>query len=1293
MYPITNAVKALFEAEQTKVLRITGKPMKKEDVSVGPSNVVTVDDAVDIPAKDITIGIEPVQSGSGDPSPTNVRPISGWTVANVVVSPTADAQDGTTYPISWQAEAGTVYGGTLDVTTGLLTVDRAMVDLGTLDWQRNGDRFQFYSSNIIPAVSDKSGKNVVCSGYASGNAYSYGSNNFTICIAESNPRVFVTDDRFTDGASFKAAMSGVQLVYELATPQTYQLTPTEVKLLLGENNVWADTGDTTLTYRPYADLIITDDNVMEDSFQIDRYSCNGEKLEVGTAISAQLTSKLDNGEGQFDDIIFEGTELFVEIGVADWSLTNPTITWVPCGYFTPDVQPRRMATISITALDRMTRFDSVPPSLTPWTTASGETMTDSRGNVLYFLRDVQFPASVTNLIRRVALLCDVPFSQSLSSFPNANLVIDQMPALEQTVTYRNIIQWCAGIMGANAWIDWTGSLRFSWYNNTTGYISTTQNRYNSDLHENSVTITGVSYTNANNVKIESGTDEYTLDLSGNYMAAAKISTILPNVNNRLNGFTYRPFTASVVNAPYLWPMDIVTFKDKDGNSYSSALTNVTFGLNGTTVLQSKGESAETNSRVKPSSVNSETAYMIERAAQVARELDQSLDQEGIFNRLTDGGEVQGLLLYNGKVYLNAEYIRAGTLAANLLLASILTIGGSTDGNGSIQIYDKDGVLIGRWDKNGISVLKGSIAGPSITLGGVDNTSGTLTVKDASNTTIGTWDNNGLTLYKGSIAGPSVTLGGSNNKNGTLTINNASNRTIGTWNKDGISITSGEISLRLNDEKGLNIGRNGDLAIGAKPDDISDFFNNKCAFQVGRGGEVKSVNFRVFAKYYEDQGGDGIYYPVLNIQGNHLPNTSWNAARGVFFTITNANDQDPEYIMHLSKVQVNIYKPLVLDNALGVEYGGTGAKNPADARTNLGITAANIGAKVTQSTVSDPWPSGEAVAFIDSISQNAQGVISPTKKWVRNASQSESGLMSANDKAKLDGIASGAQVTSVNNKTGAVSLSASDVGAVAKSGDTMTGNLTVTGNITTPYDIFVKRSLLVYAKNTNKAGLLIEGNNTKDTSYGVERGAFFYIADSNGAYQFAMHLAQSTATFGNVKAGTTYINELHPTRSDNWLDFHGSFCVKTDLLVEGSFTVNGTKSRSVTTQEYGKRLLYCYETPTPMFGDVGEGVIGEDGLCYITLEAVFAQTVVSNQYQVYLQKYGPGDCWVKERKGAYFIVEGTPGLSFGWEVKAKQRDYDQLRIERYDDKFTVPTQTYGEDAAKHIDDIQKERISA
>lgn len=67
-----------------------------------------------------------------------------------------------------------------------------------------------------------------------------------------------------------------------------------------------------------------------------------------------------------------------------------------------------------------------------------------------------------------------------------------------------------------------------------------------------------------------------------------------------------------------------------------------------------------------------------------------------------------------------------------------------------------------------------------------------------------------------------------------------------------------------------------------------------------------------------------------------------------------------------------------------------------------------GKKNTQTAVSDPTASGTSATFIATISQDTQGVITATKKTVRSASTSQSGLMSAADKTKLDntGVKSG-----------------------------------------------------------------------------------------------------------------------------------------------------------------------------------------------------------------------------------------------------------------------------------------------
>lgn len=259
--------------------------------------VVSVADAAPLDAEGLVVDIEPVQAGSGDPSPENVRPISGWTGANVTrtgknlldetyrtntgnnvkfntlayyhtflkggmaytisassspnqiqiydetntriankyVSPLTFTPDrdvyvhidiyyatvpidglsavqvqlepgstatdyepyqGDTYDITFPSAAGTVYGGTLDVVNGMLTVDRAQI-----------------------------------SSYA----------------GETLPGAWISDrDVYAAGAT---PTTGAQVVYELATPVTYQLTPQQIALLRGGNTLWADTGDTTLTYR------------------------------------------------------------------------------------------------------------------------------------------------------------------------------------------------------------------------------------------------------------------------------------------------------------------------------------------------------------------------------------------------------------------------------------------------------------------------------------------------------------------------------------------------------------------------------------------------------------------------------------------------------------------------------------------------------------------------------------------------------------------------------------------------------------------------------------------------------------------------------------------------------------------------------------------------------------------------------------------------------------------------------------------------------------------------------------
>lgn len=136
-------------------------------------------------------------------------------------------------------------------------------------------------------------------------------------------------------------------------------------------------------------------------------------------------------------------------------------------------------------------------------------------------------------------------------------------------------------------------------------------------------------------------------------------------------------------------------------------------------------------------------------------------------------------------------------------------------------------------------------------------------------------------------------------------------------------------------------------------------------------------------------------------------------------------------------------------------------------------------------------------------------------------------------------------------------------------------------------------------------------------------------------------------------------------------FHARYNANPKLVLSSVSTTN-LKSRLVKGTRYGDRLLYCYETPTPYFGDIGSGIIDDEGNCYISIDDIFAETVRTDiEYVVFLQKEGPGDLWVSEKEFGYFAVKGTPGLKFSWELKAVQRGFEELRIDDFalnDDAF-------------------------
>lgn len=335
---------------------------------------------------------------------------------------------------------------------------------------------------------------------------------------------------------------------------------------------------------------VAENEIVQGSLSIDRYSVSNSKIEVGSAVAAELTLKLKNDDGKYDNTVFEGAEVFVKIGIKKWDAhrwENAVIHWIPCGYFTIDEPPRALSTITISALDRMILFD--------------KTVDTSK---------LSFPMTVADLLNKICTICGVTLATDITRLPNKDYQITEYPE-GQDLTYRTLLQWCAALTGTCAFMNYDGNLELKWYEQTDLTISPSE-RYNSDMQENDVAITGVYFKDAANTEYIAGTDDYCLDLSSNGLLQDNVQVVLDTLYVSLKGFSYRPYTATIKSAPYIHPMDMIHYEDAKGEVHDTIITNVTFGMNLSTSIAGKGETTQKQKYSQGGGLTKQQATILEK---------------------------------------------------------------------------------------------------------------------------------------------------------------------------------------------------------------------------------------------------------------------------------------------------------------------------------------------------------------------------------------------------------------------------------------------------------------------------------------------------------------------------------------------------------------------------------------------------------------------------------------------------------------------------------------------------------
>ena len=204
-------------------------------------NPVNISDAAAGPAQSLIVEFTPIQEGSGTPLPSNPRPIVGFTSINVDVN-------GNVTVIDLQ---GTKYGGTLDVSSGVLTIKYSVIDLSNLTYTHyTTAQGELFRSSAVPGIKIFAANvlsTALCTIYATATQPTRTNNTFYI----NGNLVDIIDDRFTDANAFKNAMAGEAICFEVATYQTIQLTPAQVNLVKGTNTITTNGDTLSITYESF----------------------------------------------------------------------------------------------------------------------------------------------------------------------------------------------------------------------------------------------------------------------------------------------------------------------------------------------------------------------------------------------------------------------------------------------------------------------------------------------------------------------------------------------------------------------------------------------------------------------------------------------------------------------------------------------------------------------------------------------------------------------------------------------------------------------------------------------------------------------------------------------------------------------------------------------------------------------------------------------------------------------------------------------------------------------------------
>lgn len=457
------------------------------------------------------------------------------------------------------------------------------------------------------------------------------------------------------------------------------------------------------------------------TFKISENTSNEKSFDLGSAIAKQLDLKINNIDGEYSKHKFSGAKITARVGLEISGKTE----WLKKGVFYADPGKTAGDTISVTAVDGMTKFD-----------------------VSYSKSGLSYPATLGNIVRDACSVCGITMSPEIASFEKSDFVVTNRP-VDSSLTFRNILQFVGEIACLNFKMNADDQLTASWYDTNlleseTAEAAIKVEHYSGTIETDDVVITGVKVTEesvSDSDTEEKNETEYIYSSTG-YVLEIKENKLIQEGNGasvaeyagrKVNGIAFRPVSIHTQGDPSIEAGDIAVITDRKGNKYKTILTGVIYTAKAQQDLICGAESPAEQSAVRYSKATQVYRELRKTVAKQKTEFEKSLEalktamgeKRGLYP-ITEVLEDRSSILYfcdqdtvaESKIVvkLNAsgwgmstdggKTWNTGVLVDGTMIAKILnTIGINADwiNTGAIEIKTEDGETIFRVDMDSKSV--------------------------------------------------------------------------------------------------------------------------------------------------------------------------------------------------------------------------------------------------------------------------------------------------------------------------------------------------------------------------------------------------------------------------------------------------------------------------------------------------------------------------------------------------------------------------------------------------------------